>query len=86
MLILAIIVGTVRALLGAVQLCFLLCAILSIFAPDSTVHHFTALVVEPFVRPVRALLQKMNWLQNSPLDFSFLIAYLLVGMITIFLG
>jgi hypothetical protein len=35
--------------------------------------------------PVRTLFEKMNWLQNSPIDFSFMVTYLLISLLTVFL-
>lgn len=34
---------------------------------------FLYVLTEPAIMPVRKLLVKMNWLQNSPIDFSFTI-------------
>ena len=86
-LIIALIASTVSVLLMALELCFLLHAVLSLFAgEDNMLYRFTGWVIEPIVRPVRALLVKLNWLQNTPFDFSFFIAYLLLSVVTIFIG
>ena len=34
---------------------------------------FLYVLTEPAIMPIRKLLVKMNWLQNSPIDFSFTI-------------
>ncbi len=81
-LFLALLANTVSILLGIIELCFLVHAVLSFFVDEeNVVSRFTGMIIEPFVRPVRALLVKMNWLQNSSIDFSFLIACLLVGLV-----
>ena len=38
-------------------------------------------ITEPAILPVRKLLVKMNWLQNSPMDFSFLLTYIALFII-----
>jgi len=46
---------------------------------------FLYVLTEPAIMPVRKLLVKMNWLQNSPIDFSFTITYFLLMIIEILL-
>ena len=73
--------------LMAIQTAMTLRAILSWFIMGGNkLTDFLYAITEPFVYPVRALFQKMNWLQGTPIDFSFLITYLLISFITIFLG
>ena len=43
-------------------------------------------VTEPVIMPVRMLLVKMNWLQNTPLDFSYLLTYLVLFIIQVLLN
>ena len=43
-------------------------------------------ITEPVIMPVRLLLIKMNWLQNTPLDFSYLLTYLVLFIIQVLLG
>jgi uncharacterized protein YggT (Ycf19 family) len=38
-------------------------------------------ITEPAILPIRKLLVKMNWLQNSPMDFSFLLTYIALFII-----
>lgn len=72
-------------LISVLELCFFLHAILSWFVDESnTVYRFTALVVEPVVRPVRMLLVKLNWFQGMPIDMSYLLAFLLVSFAGLF--
>lgn len=43
-------------------------------------------ITEPVIMPVRLLLVKMNWLQNTPLDFSYLLTYLVLFIIQVLLN
>ena len=47
---------------------------------------FLYVLTETVILPVRKLLVKMNWLQNSPIDFSFTITYLILILIEILLS
>lgn len=82
-LMLALLRGTVQALLTVVQLCFLVRALLSWFPvrEDNPILSFVGMVTEPFVAPVRALFDKMGWFRNFPLDMSFFVAFVLVSML-----
>ncbi len=51
----------------------------------SRVFTFVTLVTEPFIIPVRFLLFKLNILQDSPIDWSFTLSYLLIVLIRMFL-
>ena len=42
-------------------------------------------ITEPVIMPVRLLLVKMNWLQNTPLDFSYILAYLILFIVQVLL-
>ena len=46
---------------------------------------FLVCITEPFIIPVRFILAKMNILQNSPIDWSFTIAYLILMLVRLFL-
>ena len=39
------------------------------------------MLTEPIVVPVRALFERFSLFRNSPIDFSFVIAFLLLGMV-----
>lgn len=83
----ALLIGTVRALFGVIELCFFVRAILSWFPirEDNPILSFVAMVTEPVILPVRALFDRMGWFQNSPIDISFFVAFLLVNFIGSFL-
>ncbi len=46
---------------------------------------FLYVLTEPAIMPMRKLLVKMNWLQNSPIDFSFTLTYFALMIIQIIL-
>ena len=52
---------------------------------DSKIYNFVFCVTEPFIVPVRFLLVKLNLLQNSPIDWSFTITYLIIILLQSFL-
>jgi len=53
---------------------------------DGAFVRFLYVITEPAILPMRKLLAKMNWLQDSPMDFSFLLTYLVLFIIQILLG
>ena len=70
----------VAATLDVVSLAMMVRVIISLFSgsEDSKISIFLACVTEPFIVPVRFLLFKFNLFQNSPIDWSFTIAYLVI--------
>lgn len=80
MILLQIFAGIVGVILDAVTLCMIIRMIVSLFIPDESgkFSAFLACVTEPFIIPVRFMLSKLNFLQDSPIDWSFTIAYLLL--------
>lgn len=77
---------SVQIFLSALLFMMFLRAICSWFtAPDSGLAHFLNTVTEPFITPVRYLMAKFNLLQDSPMDFSFMITYLLIWMVSMML-
>lgn len=87
MVILDIFARTVNLLLSAVSLAMLLRMLLSffVFDEDSRLLNFLAVVTEPFIAPVRALLIRFNIGQDSPIDWSFSLTYLLIAIAQMFL-
>lgn len=70
-----------------IQMAMLVRAVLSWFMLEGNRFvDFLYAITEPFIYPVRRLLQKMNWLQGTPIDFSFMFTYLIISVLTIFLG
>ena len=42
---------------------------------------FLYVITEPAIMPIRRLLVKRNWLQNSPIDFSFTLTFFALMLI-----
>ena len=84
--ILIIVADVVVLLLSAIQLAMLIRAILSWFPMDSNKFvDFLYAITEPFIVPIRMLFQRLNWFQNLPIDISFMVAYLLLSVISMLL-
>ena len=47
---------------------------------------FLYAVTEPFIVPVRALLERLPFFQGLPFDMSFLFTYLLLSLLSMLLG
>ena len=62
-------------------------AILPLFVDteENKLYLFTLMLTEPVVAPVRYLMVKFNILQDSPFDWSFTVAYILLIVISGFL-
>lgn len=80
MIIVYMIARLVSALLSLLELAMFLRAVLSWIPAlsDSAFGDFLYSVTEPIISPIRALADRFGWFRNSPIDFSFLIAYLLL--------
>ena len=62
-------------------------AILSWFTDESSkLCRFLYVLTEPAILPIRKLLVKMNWLQNSPIDFSFTLTFFALMIVELILG
>ena len=62
-------------------------AILSWFTDESGKFcRFLYVLTEPAILPIRKLLVKMNWLQNSPIDFSFTLTFFALMIVELILG
>lgn len=85
--ILYVIAAVIAITLDVASLAFLLRALMPLFCDVETnkIYLFVCLLTEPFIIPVRAILVKFNWLQGSPFDWSFTIAYLLIAFVRMFL-
>ena len=82
-LFIALLRGTVQALLSVVQICFLIRALLSWFPirEDNPFLTFTAMVTEPFIMPIRALFDRFGWFRDFPIDIAFFVSFLLVNTV-----
>ena len=83
-----VIITIVKIFIYVLQLAMLLRAVMS-WIPDMQENKFSDFlytVTESVVIPVRMLFEKMNWFQNMPLDVSFIVAYLLLAILSAILG
>lgn len=75
--------------LGAVSLAMMARAILPIIlregVEDSKLYTFAFVVSEPFVTPFRFILYKLNIGQDTPIDLSFMVAYVGIMLIRMLL-
>ena len=71
--ILYVLSATVRCILGGLELCMFMRAVLS-WIPlneNNVFENFLYAVTEPFIYPVRCLFDKFGWFEGFPLDMSF---------------
>ena len=82
-----LIVSITRLAISALQFAMLLRAILSWlpFDDSSPLVRFVYCVTEPVILPVRNLMDRFNFFQGFPIDFSFLVTYMLLSIILLFL-
>lgn len=79
--------GIASLLLTVLQLLMFARAILSWLPLDeeSPVLFFLHASTEPFILPVRALLERFEFFTSSPLDLSFFITFMLISLLQTFL-
>ena len=82
-LFLVLTVNFVDLILTAVLFAMLIRALLSIFmmGEESKFAMILYYFTEPFIIPVRMLLQKLNLFQGTPLDMSFFLTSILLAMV-----
>ncbi|MBO5354771.1 MAG: YggT family protein [Clostridia bacterium] len=87
-LVVKLIIGIAQAMLATLQIAMLIRAILSWLpiSDDNIFVRFVTMLTEPIVAPIRALFERMNWFQNIPIDISFLVAYILLSVVSTVLG
>ncbi len=85
--ILLILARTVSIWLSAVSFAMIIRMLLPIFVdPEgSKLYVLSYAVSEPAIRPVRAVMAKMDIAQDSPFDIAFTVTYFLVFIIKMFL-
>jgi len=83
-----VIINLAVLLIGALQVAMFVRAIMS-WIPgldDNKFGDFLYALTEPVIAPVRALLSRFRFFNELPIDMSFLIAYLLLSLVSMFLG
>ena len=83
MMLINMIRGFLGALLRVYELLFIARALLSWFPGANTggIGEFLYAVTEPLLAPIRQVLWKIPFLQGIPIDFSVLVAYILIDVI-----
>ena len=85
-ILLILIRNLVITFLSFLELAMLVRAVLSWFVMDGgKLVDFLYAITEPFIYPVRRFLEKMNWLQGTPIDFSFMITFFLISLLSMIL-
>lgn len=86
-LVLYVIKSVVLFVIGALELAMFLRAILSWFPMgDGRFEDFLYTVTEPFIEPVRCIIDRFDSLRNMPIDISFFITFILLTLIETVLG
>ena len=77
----------VATVLDIVSFAMLARMLLSWFMPgeDNKIMIFLACITEPFILPVRFILSKVSAFQNSPIDWSFTVAYFVIILLRLML-
>lgn len=75
----------VITLIDAIELLMFVRAILSWFdqTEEWRISSFLYLLTEPIILPVRRLCEKMHWFEGVPLDFPFLLTWILLSVIQV---
>jgi YggT family protein len=82
-----VLVNFVIIFIDIITLAMTIRAILSWFVEgDGPFIRFLYVITEPAIMPIRKLLVKKNWLQGSPIDFSFMLTYIVLFVVQLLLG
>ena len=75
---------TVCILLDAVLVAMFLRVIFSLFGadPNGGFYGILCLVTEPFILPVRYVLESIEAIRNMPIDLSFFVTYLILNLVS----
>lgn len=52
---------------------------------DNPIDNFLYAVTEPFIAPVRAVIERFGWFEGMPIDMSFFITFILLSILEMFL-
>ena len=75
------------ALIDIITLAMMVRAIMSWFLDESNaIHGFFISITEPFIIPVRMLLDKLSIGRGMPIDISFLVTFLILSVLEAILG
>ncbi len=87
MVILYILAQTVNLFLGLVSFAMLLRVLLSLFMPEDEgiIMGILVFITEIFVVPVRLILSRFRFVNETPIDISFMVAYFLLLLLRLVL-
>ena len=82
-----VLVQFVLLFIDVLSFAMLIRALLSWFTDESSkLCRFLYVLTEPAIMPIRKLLVKMNWFQDSPIDFSFLFTFFALTVVELLIG
>lgn len=82
-----VLVNFVLIFIEVISFAMMIRAILSWFTDGGgKFTQFLYVITEPAIMPIRKLLVKMNWLQDSPIDFSFTLTFFALLLVEMLLG
>ena len=83
MLLLYLFACTVRVALSAVHIAMFARAIVSLFVmgEENRLTVFLSMITEPFIVPIRFLLSRFRFVQESPIDISFTVAFVVIVLL-----
>ncbi len=82
-----VLVNFIIIFIEVISFAMMIRAILSWFpGVGGKVVQFLYVITEPAIMPIRKLLIKMNWLQDSPIDFSFTLTFFALMLIQLILS
>lgn len=83
MIILYIIRNVASFALLVVQIAMMVRAVMSWFPSiaDNVIGDVVYTMTEPFIIPVRSLMEKIDWVKNSPIDISFFVTFFILALI-----
>ncbi len=77
-----VIMASVQLFINGMMIMLAVRALAGFFADeDSKILAFSSIVTEPVVAPVRSLLSKFSFFEDSPIDFSLMASYLVLILI-----
>ena len=82
--ILYIFAKTVSLVIDVVSITMLIQVVLQFFVDptENRIYLLACFITEPFIAPVRAIMARLNILQDSPIDWAFFITSLLLGILS----
>lgn len=86
-LVLYLFAKTVSIILEVVSIAMMVRMILSFFisSPENKLYMLSCFITEPFIIPVRILLERLNIGQDTPIDMAFFFTSIIIWLLQVFL-